>query len=914
MRISRLSPFLTVILTILPLAAATAQPDLNFKRIRLEWPYVEVYFSVGCNGVKNYKLTSSDVQLFEDGREITDFGLWCPDPSSRCPISVGLVFDASDSMTGEGSAGAKAGGAAFIGNMDDVIDEACVIHFNTSVWVYQKMTTDTVRLQSAVSQLPTFGATALWDAIWTALAIVQNNGNNQCRAIIVLSDGEDNSSTRYGLPDIIAFAVRHNIRVFPIGYGEQIAADDLRYLADMTGGQYYETPDASDLASIYRDISTILYDYFQECVISFDPRCGDEKSHEVTLSVRGVCGGDATLTRSYIAPFDSSTFIPRILALGDVSGMGGEEIRVPIELRSPYFRELFYPLTLGMRFDRQKLQLVGVETPPGTLLSGMPLHIADLSNGGTVRFPESRVLDGSGVLAYAVFEASHHDADAVYSIVTETATFDKGCIVPIVEEGVVRVARSRPVPTCALDVPTTLVWDGTRHRYTPDPIILRMDLGNIGTLPATAGTVELQYDASVFDLLDASPLRQVDTVHAKGQAFFQWRLVARPQAAPRSKDLCVVASFASLEDVQCCVTVGIPAAGMLLDCAVQIPAMQYQAASKAFIPNPFDLSLSIDNPGAIGSGALSALVQLPEGVYIESGERYEKSIPASPLPPGGHTSVSWRLRLVSSLGGEILPIRVELRNDGMPYRVCTDTLRVPSIPSVFEPTMQVLGPLAFCEGDSVTLDAGDGFTAYRWNTGEKTRYLIVRHAGSYFVTVRDAQGNVGQSAPVSITVHPHPPTPVITREGNVLRIESGEAVTWLRNGVPINGADGSQLVVHETGVYTVRVRNTLGCTAVSDPFFVNVLSTGTPAIARDMLMVHPQPALSELRIELTGPSEGSAVTLRLIDLLGRVRIVREIRHTPAVNHRLDLVGTPRGLYILTASWESRVLVSKILVE
>lgn len=905
---------LTVVVLLLPLAAATAQPDLNFKRIRLDWPYVELYFSVGCNGVKNYSLNKSDVRLFEDGRELTDFGLWCPDPSSRCPITVGLVFDASDSMTGEGSAGAKDGGAAFIGNMDHVVDEACVIHFNTSVWVYQHMTTDTVRLKSAVSQLPTFGATALWDAIWTALAIVQNNGHNQCRAVIVLSDGEDNSSTRHGLSDIIEFAVRYNIRVFPIGYGEHIAADDLRYLAEMTGGAYYQTPDASDLARIYQDISTILYDYFQECVITYDPRCGDEKSHEIALNVLGICGGDAVLKRSYIAPMDSSTFVPRVLALGGTSGMGGEELRVPIELRSPYFRELFYPLSISLRFDRSALQLIGVETPPGTLLAGMPIHIADLSNGGTVRVPEARVLDGSGVLAHAVFKAVHHVADAEYPLVVESATFDKGCIVPMVEAGTVRVSRSRPVPTCALDVPTAVSWDGTRHRYTPDPIIVRAELGNAGTLPAVNGAVELQYDAMAFDLLDASPIRMIDTLHANGQVFLQWRLVARPQAVARTMDLCVVSTFASLEESRCCASVQVPPAGMLLDCALELPALQYQQASKSFVPNPFDLSLTITNPGAIESGALSALLQLPEGMYIESGERYEKPLPLSPLPPGGSTSVSWRLRLLSYLGGERLPIRIELRNDGLPYRACTDTLPVPSIPSVFEPPVLVLGPTAFCEGDSITLDAGEGFAAYRWNTGEKTRYLVVRIPGSYFVTVRDAQGNVGQSPAVSITVIARPPKPEITRTGNVLHIQSGDEVTWLRNGVVIGGANTRQLVVGETGAYTVRVRNASGCVTVSDPFIVNVLSTGTPAIARDHLTVHPQPARSELLVRVTGPTDGGSVTLRLVDLLGRVRITRAIRHAIGASHAIDIAGTPRGVYILTASWATGMLVTKVLVE
>ena len=52
-----------------------AQPDLNFKRVRLAWPNVEVYFSVGCNGIKNYQLKPSDVRLYEDGTGAVWIGL-----------------------------------------------------------------------------------------------------------------------------------------------------------------------------------------------------------------------------------------------------------------------------------------------------------------------------------------------------------------------------------------------------------------------------------------------------------------------------------------------------------------------------------------------------------------------------------------------------------------------------------------------------------------------------------------------------------------------------------------------------------------------------------------------------------------------------------------------------------------------
>ena len=903
-----------VLLLLLP-AISAAQPDLNFKRVRLDWPYVELYFSVGCNGIKDYALRPADVRVYEDGREVTDFGLWCPDPTARCPITVGLVFDASDSMTGEGNLGAKSGGATFIGNMDDMVDEACVIHFNQSVWVYQPMTTDTVALKAAVSLLPTFGATALWDGIFTALAIVQNNGHNQCRAVIVLSDGEDNSSIRHGLPDVIAFAVRHNIRVFPIGYGKDIAEDDLRMLAELSGGVYYQTPNASELAGIYREISTILYDFFQECVLRYDPRCGDDMMHDVELKVTGICGGDATFGKSYFAPRDSTTYKEKFIGFAETTGMAGGEIRVPIELRTPFFRELLYPLTITTNHDRKKLELVRVETPPGTLLAGMNVQVSDVSYGAMIRFPEGRVLDGTGILGYAVFRSVIHSSDMDYSIRTTSAVFDKGCLIPVIEDATLHLTTSRPLLQCNVQAPASAAWNATRHRYEPDPFLVRIDLTNAGTLPGLDGAVMLEYDANVFELLDASPLRLIDTLHASGQASLQWRLAVKPQAATSSSQLCVVNSFTGVEVLRCCASVDVPAAGMLLGCDIDLPAVLYNAPSKAFTPNPFDIVLHVDNPGVISSGNLSAVLQLPEGLYVESGESYEKPVPFSPLSPGENSSLTWRVRLISQLGGEILPVRIELRNDGATYRSCTDTLVVPWIPPTFEPGIVVAGPTTFCEGDSVRLDAGEDYTAYKWNTGEKTRFLTVRTSGSYFASVRSAQGDVGQSKAVIVTVHPRPSKPVITREHNTLIIGAEDSMQWFRNGSPVDGAVGSRFDASQTGAYTVRVQNIHGCSSVSDPFFVNVLSAAPPVSPTEAaLTVHPHPAHTSIQVRMHGLGDGEALTLRIIDLLGRVREERRVRGSDASEWTFDVSGLQAGMYLLTATGNGRTIVTKFLTE
>ncbi|HOJ05824.1 MAG TPA: VWA domain-containing protein, partial [Bacteroidota bacterium] len=261
------------VLCCLSLSTVQAQPNLTFKRVTVNWPTVELYFSVGCNGNPSYNLAKQDFRIYENGVEVKDFTLWCPDPTVRCAISVALVFDASGSMSGSPNAGAKIAGQAFVDLMDGVIDEATVIHFNSMVNIYQQMTTNKPMLSAAVDALPASGGTAVWDAIYAGLLELLNNGVNQCRAVIALTDGQDGNSTRT-VSEIIALANRYRIRIFTIGLGS-INYTDLELVATLTGGKFYQTPNAGQLAAIYTEISSIIFDGFQECIITYERQCAD---------------------------------------------------------------------------------------------------------------------------------------------------------------------------------------------------------------------------------------------------------------------------------------------------------------------------------------------------------------------------------------------------------------------------------------------------------------------------------------------------------------------------------------------------------------------------------------------------------------------------------------------------------------
>ncbi|MBN1448097.1 MAG: VWA domain-containing protein [Bacteroidetes bacterium] len=891
----------------------SAQPDLNFKRIRLNWPLVEVYLSVGCDGIKNYFLQRSDIRISEDDRELDDIGIWCPDPTSRCPITVSLVFDASDSMVGEGNAGAKSGGYQFIGQMDNVIDEGCVIFFNHNVTVFQHMTKDTAKLRRAVSFLPAVGATAVWDGIYTGLMIAQTQGSNTCRAVVVLTDGEDNSS-QHNLDEIIAYAVKNNIRVFPIGYGDKIREDQLTYLAQITGGEYYQTPDASALAGIYREISTIMYEFFQECVITYEPRCADGAEHTVELGIPDLCGGSAFSTRSYYAPLDSTSFTTKYFRLGEATAPGGAVVRIPLELATPFYRETLYPLTIDLVFDRQWLKLERVEVPPGTLLEGMNVHIADLDDGGRIRIPRTRVLDGTGTLCHVVFQSTTTSQGRSLDLQVDSVAVDKGCIMPEILDGHIDLTPSAPGVSCVMTAPDSLRWEAAGRHYAPDPIEVTLDLINNGTLIAQNGRVRLEIDTKLFEAVEPRGYEQsIGDIPQSGSRQVSWKLRAKSQGTLVDGSVCLRAQFSNHADVICCRQIRIPEAGTMLNCVLSAPPITWDAAAEAFVPNPFDLQVQVRNTGPVRSDTVTALIQLPQGLYLESGETYSKIIQPMVLAPDQTGEVEWRLRAVSSMGGDHLPVRILLMNAGGDVGSCLDTLALPWVPASFTLDLIPSGATAFCAGDSVILDAGPGYIAYRWSTGQTSRTITIRSAGVYFVTVMDQTGNIGRSEEIQIKVYPRPDIPIISRQHNTLITTGVPPLQWFRDGVPIPGANESELVITEPGRYEVETWTAEPCRSRSEPFIATTVSVHTPPLpALRGLEIYPDPSSGEVAFRAETEVRSEA-TLRILNMLGQPVFERRLSLHPGMNtFHYDLAALGRGVYIVQFNCGDELLVRRII--
>ncbi|MBR9977966.1 MAG: VWA domain-containing protein, partial [Bacteroidetes bacterium] len=283
--------------------AVLAQPDLDFRKITTDWPAIKLSVTVACDGRRVYELWEHNIRIFENSVEVTDFTVWCPrsTPYYLLSSSVSIVFDASDSMVGDGNAKARQAGYAYVDMMDGILEEAAILWFSSSVTVARQMTTHKPMLHSAIDALPAGGKSAWLDGAYAGILELISDGVNVSRAVILITEGRDNASSRT-LAEIISLADSYGIRFFTIGIGNNINAADLETLARLTGGKYYETPHAGQIAAIHNEINTI------ECIITYQRDCADGSMRTVELQLVDFCDGTDVKEESYRAPLDSATF------------------------------------------------------------------------------------------------------------------------------------------------------------------------------------------------------------------------------------------------------------------------------------------------------------------------------------------------------------------------------------------------------------------------------------------------------------------------------------------------------------------------------------------------------------------------------------------------------------------------------
>ena len=175
------------------------------------------------------------------------------------PVSIGLVIDDSGSMTNKRDRVAAAALALVEASHPD--DEVFVVHFNEKAYMDLDFTHDRKRLGEGLAKLDSRGTTAMRDAVRLAIEHLQRKAAEDKKVLILITDGEDNTSV-IGQDYVIRAAQQSGVLIYAIGLLSEIddqqthrAQRDLDALTQATGGQSYYLKDASEADRTALDIA-----------------------------------------------------------------------------------------------------------------------------------------------------------------------------------------------------------------------------------------------------------------------------------------------------------------------------------------------------------------------------------------------------------------------------------------------------------------------------------------------------------------------------------------------------------------------------------------------------------------------------------------------------------------------------------
>jgi Ca-activated chloride channel family protein len=246
-----------------PAPAHGINPDtVSDEHLRVDASIVLVpIHAVSASGTNVTDLVAANFRVSEDGVEqkITYFS------QDDAPISVGLVFDSSGSMSNKIRKSATAAAAFF--KTSNAGDEFFLIEFGERPRLLTPFTPDSNEVYRKIAHTKAFGRTSLIDAIQMAL-IQMKSARNFRKAIVILSDGGDNRS-RLTRGQIKGALIESDVQLYAMGIfdsedlpkhskEEQNGPRLLDELAEHTGGRVYTIDNLEDLESIGSQLGTAL--------------------------------------------------------------------------------------------------------------------------------------------------------------------------------------------------------------------------------------------------------------------------------------------------------------------------------------------------------------------------------------------------------------------------------------------------------------------------------------------------------------------------------------------------------------------------------------------------------------------------------------------------------------------------------
>ncbi len=241
--------------------ASQQQPEAEEQTISVDVDLVSVFFTVTDDDDQLFTgLTADDFRVFEDEvlQTISNF-----DSETDLPLTIALLIDTSGSIRDRLRFEQEAAIEFFYSTIERRRDQGMLVAFDSGVDLIQDFTDNPEELSEAVRKIRAGGGTSLYDAIYLSISermVTQPEGR---RVIIVISDGDDNSS-RYSMTETLEVAQRNNVAIYTISTNssanfetraQRRGDETLATFAEETGGRAFFPLRLEQLAVNFQEIS-----------------------------------------------------------------------------------------------------------------------------------------------------------------------------------------------------------------------------------------------------------------------------------------------------------------------------------------------------------------------------------------------------------------------------------------------------------------------------------------------------------------------------------------------------------------------------------------------------------------------------------------------------------------------------------
>ncbi|OFX32964.1 MAG: hypothetical protein A2X08_16775 [Bacteroidetes bacterium GWA2_32_17] len=235
-------------------------------------------------------------------------------------------------------------------------------------------------------------------------------------------------------------------------------------------------------------------------------------------------------------------------------------------------------------------------------------------------------------------------------------------------------------------------------------------------------------------------------------------------------------------------------------------------------------------------------------------------------------------------------------------------------PSV--PVTDLGADTVICNGNSIVIDAGSGFSSYHWSSGSVSQSITVNATGIYYVEVTDSYGCVNTDT-INVYVNPS----VFVNLGNDTTIYVGDSyslnagsgfISYLWNDGSVNQTlivDASAAGIG-THLYYVSTTDSIGCT-YSDSIYVTItLNTSSEFSDNNPhVIIYPNPSKEVFYFDFFDKEQ--SIEVKVYNAFGR--FIKSEKISTVRIYSLDLSSQESGIYYIYLIKDTLADVFKISV-